>query len=474
MAPIRLLAVCICVVVAVAGGSAARGDPVVDWPTYLFGSSRSSTGAATAITPSNAAGLVQAWVWKAPGATETGQPGGALLASPTVMGGRIFIGANSGAFSAIDIATGRTLWSRNLGWRPTLTCNARGITSTATAAVDSLGRPTVYVGGGDGYLYALDAITGAVRWQAVVGQLPAATSNDYYNWASPLVIDGKVYDGISSQCDNPFVRGGLAAYDQLTGQLVSSYWAVPDGSLGGGVWTSPATDSSGNIFVTTGSGQPPPVPQGDMFSVVRLSPGTLARIEAWTLPPSERVGDSDWGSTPVPFRAVINGRTTRMVAACNKNGYLYAFRAHNIDAGPVWRVQIAAGTSQGQTACLPAPIWDGTRLFAAGPATTINNSDYRGAIRQLNPATGAFIWQRGLAGAVIGTPSLNGSNVIAAPTYDFTGGVTNGVYLLNATNGAILRFIALPTSREFAQPVFVGRYLLLATVFSGLNAYTAP
>jgi|tagenome__1003787_1003787.scaffolds.fasta_scaffold20988894_10 outer membrane protein assembly factor BamB len=441
-----------------------------EWSSYLFGLGHTSAGRSTSITPANAPSLRFAWVWKAAGGTQSGQPGGALLASPTVSGGKVFIGANTGEFYALDLTSGVVLWHQNLGWRPKLTCNARGITSTAAVAPDGQGRPTLYVGGGDGYLYALDAATGVQRWRTVVGAPPSTTKSDYYNWASPIVLSGHVYDGVSSMCDNPFVPGsGLEQFNRDTGQLENRYISVPPPALGGGVWTSPAADDQGNIFVTTGSGSGSP--EADMYSLVRLDATTLAREDAWKLPVAERLGDPDWGSSPTVFTATLGGVETEMVAACNKNGILYAFRAAALSAGPVWQTRIGVGNADGSLACLPAPVWDGSHLIMGGPQTTIAGTTYKGSIRMLDPATGTFVWEKGLGAIVVGTPSVNASGVIAAQTYDSSTGVTNGTYVLDARNGAQLNFLSFANSKQFAQPVFVGNYLLMASVFGGLNAY---
>ena len=49
---------------------------------------------------------------------------------------------------------------------------------------------------------------------------------------------GKVYIGISSQCDNPLVRGGVKELNQSTGAPVATYFTVPSGSTGGSVWST--------------------------------------------------------------------------------------------------------------------------------------------------------------------------------------------------------------------------------------------
>ena len=111
---------------------------------------------------------------------------------------------------------------------------------------------------------------------------------------------------------------------------------------------------------------------------------------------------------------------------------------------------------------------DGGRLFIGGNAT-IGGGAF-GTLVRVDPATGAVIWERGLGGNILGSPSLNGANVIAAATYDTTAGVNNGTYLLDARDGTVLRFITVG-EKEFAQPVFAGSYLLLGTLWGGLNAY---
>ena len=460
-------------VAAVFGGSlvfalAAQAGINDDWPGYLSGSGHGSSSPNVSITVADVPGLTHAWTFMPAGATVTGQPGGSINASPTVSGGRVYLGANTGVFSAIDLDTGAKVWERSLGFVPALTCSARGITATASVAADPVsGAATVYAAGGDGYLYALNAADGAVRWRSVVGTAPSATANDYYTWSSPTVVGDRVYIGVSSQCDKPLVRGGLLAFDRATGNLAGSYWVVPAGTIGGGIWSS-AVAAGGKLYVTTGNA---PQNAGDSNSLVRLDAATMTREESWQVPPADQTTDSDFGASPTVFQATLNGQLTTMLGACNKNGVFYALRAANMAAGPVWTLRVGESTSSGGSACLPAAIWDGSRLFIGGNATTIGGGAFEGSLRRVDPATGAVIWERGLGGNVLGSPSLNGANVIAAATYDTTVGVNNGTYMLDARDGTVLRFITVNGEKEFAQPVFAGSYLLLGTLWGGLNAY---
>jgi outer membrane protein assembly factor BamB len=443
-----LLALVIAAVTA-PGASASTGPS--DWPQYLAGPDHSSFTTSSAITPSNAASvhLIRSLSL------------GNLQASPTVVNGVAYVGSLSGYFYAVNLATGKRRWRDYLGIVPKLTCSSRGVTSTAAVLPDpQTGTLTVYVGGGDGYLYALNAATGAVTWKTVVGALPSSTMNDYYNWSSPTVVNGKIYDGVSSECDNPFVPGGVQEFDQHTGGLLNTYYTMPSGDVGGGVWSSVAADGT-SVWATTGSTSKPPYPQGESYSMIELDATTLAEDGVWTVPAADRRFDNDFGASPTLFTGTISGTPTPMVGGCNKNGYFYAFQANNVTAGPVWKTRIGQGVSgDGVTSCLAAAIWDGTHLLMGGNPTTINGTSYQGSVAELDPSTGAVIWQTGLGGVILGSPSMDAAGVIAAATFNCASGATNDAYLLNADDGSVLATIPLPTC-EYAQPVFADGYLLL-------------
>src|SRR6266567_8216389 len=121
------------VVLAPAAGAArtagpARAAPNLDWPQYLHGPQHSSVSNATAFTTSNAGSVTQVWHWQPP--VISGRPAPALDASPTVVAGVVYIGAESGGFYALNETTGAVRWSRQLDTEPAVTCGALGITAT--------------------------------------------------------------------------------------------------------------------------------------------------------------------------------------------------------------------------------------------------------------------------------------------------------------------------------------------------------
>ena len=98
---------------------------------------------------------------------------------------------------------------------------------------------------------------------------------------------------------------------------------------------------------------------------------------------------------------------------------------------------------------------------------------YKGSVQQANPATGAPVWETGLPGAILGTPTLDGSGVLAVATCDYSG-IPNAIYLLDASDGRILATLDSGVAPVFAQPTFADHYLFGATVGQGLVAYRLP
>jgi len=448
----------------------STGAPV-DSAAYLGGPAHSSYNpAATTITPQNAVAMVRSWQWIAD-APPLPQLSAGLFSSPVVYHHHIYFGSNNGSFYALDDRTGALLWKHFIGYITGTTCGSRGFLATATVAPDpSTGVLTVYVAAPDGYLYALRAADGATLWRSVIA-IPSTTQNDYFDWSSPTAANGRIYVGIASQCDEPLVRGGLKEYDQGSGAELAAYWAVPAGLTGGTIWSAAAVAPDGTVFVTTGNqATGAPLNQfGDSLSIVKLDGQTLAKQGMYTVPHTQQCGDCDFGGSPTLFTANLNGTPTAMVGACNKNGYYYAVRQSDLSL--VWTFHVGVGsTLVDNEQCDAAAIFDGTHLFIGGDATTIGGVAYGGSLRELNPATGAPIWQTGLPASILGSPALDGSGVIAAASYDYAGPVNSG-YLINAATGELLATLSTLKSSAFPQPIFADNLLLLGTTVKGLFAY---
>src|SRR2546429_6090833 len=393
---LRLLAVLVLVAITlsgVAGGVMHRLIPARaaagDWPTFLHDTQRTAAGNDTTISTGNAAQLALKWAFNT---------GGPIAASPTVVGGIVYVGSWDGYEYALNAMTGALVWKTFLG-QTTDPCYPQLAGVSSAADVDN---GVVYVGGGDSNWYALDAASGAILWSVFVGD----NTKGWYNWASPLISNGYAYIGTSSVGDCPLIPGHMLQVNLSTHQIVHTATFVPQGQVGGGIWTTPSLDTSTNtIFVTTGTRNQPSQTLSE--AIVALDASTLAIKSSWALPASAETVDSDFGNSPILFTDVHGNA---LLAAINKNGNAYPFNRNNLTAGPVWTTPIAiAGTCPqcGDGSVSSGAFGNGT-LFLGGGNSVINGHGYKGSVNALDPATGKYRWQHGAPGAVV--PALAYAN----------------------------------------------------------------
>jgi polyvinyl alcohol dehydrogenase (cytochrome) len=225
-----------------------------------------------------------------------------------------------------------------------------------------------------------------------------------------------VYEGIASFGDCPLVRGGVVKMNAATGAIQSSFYTVPSGCIGAGVWGSLTLDpASNNLYFGTGNAGSCGSSEPLAVAVLELSP-SLSLLGHWQIPSAQHGPDSDFGSTPTMFTETINGTSTPMVGIQNKNGVYYAFRRSSVSAGPVWKTRIATAGECPQCGHgdIPPSAWDGGQLYVAGGNTTIGGVNCRGSLRSLTPS-GQLKWQKCIhSGPVLGA-------VTAVPGVTFLG-----------------------------------------------------
>jgi outer membrane protein assembly factor BamB len=415
------------------------------YSAYLGGPAHDSyVPSATTITVANAGSVHSIWKVSALGR---------FNASPTVFHGIIYIGAENGRFYAINATSGAVKWTKAL---TISNCSSSGIVSTATVAKDPVsGVLTVYVGAADHYLYALNAATGKTIWRTLIG----GTSTAYYNWSSPTIANGYLYYGVATACGNAGADGE-AALNQQTGAQTGVYYTSGTPTVNGAsVYTSAAVAPDGSVFITTGDDNG--ASTHDSTAIVKLAKGTLTRLGGYQVP--GQVGKNlDFNASPGLF---ADG-STAMVGACDKNGVFYAL-SQSDPSIPVWTYQLGIPAAPGALAfCGGSAVYDGSDLFVGADASSTMSPP--GSMYELT-AGGVKVWETPLStGPVLGTPSLDGSGVLAVPTYNSTGG-KSAVYLIDKTNGKILRTISY-SGPVFAQPVFADGELLVAG--ATLQAYT--
>jgi hypothetical protein len=162
--------------------------------------------------------------------------GGRIRAAPAVVDKRAYVGSFDGSVYAVDVVTGKQIWRYDTEGAK-LKSGDYGFDRRSIQSSPSVSGGVVYVGARDGFLYAIDAMTGTLRWRV----------DHHVSWinSSPAVDQGVVFAGSS---DAHF----LQAVDATSGKEL---WKAQSEGI---VWSSPAVagrfvywgDGPGRVHVT--------------------------------------------------------------------------------------------------------------------------------------------------------------------------------------------------------------------------------
>lgn len=336
-----------------------------------------------------------------------------ITAEPVVAGGLIYT-LDAGATVSAVSPQGQVVWDTNL-------IPATDGDSDATGGGMAYADGVLYVSSGFGRLTALDAKTGAIRWQK---RLNATGSG------SPLVSDGLLY---------------LVAGDE-TGWTVST----KDGRI---QWQVEGTPSVGNVL-----GAPAPVLTSDL-AVFAFGSGDITAT-------FRRGGINRWNAS------VAGGRRGRAAA-----------QIVDVTGGPmVVGDTIYIGNHSGRTVAFDAG--SGERRWTAdeGAVDTVwpaGNSIFlisdRSQLVRLNAADGSIIWAQDLPGFVKDRPGRRGP-IFAHYGPILAGGrivvSSNDGYLrfFNPVNGAMVHQVEVPGGATTA-PVVAGQTLYVVSTKGDLHAF---
>ncbi|HEY8009492.1 MAG TPA: PQQ-binding-like beta-propeller repeat protein [Rudaea sp.] len=166
--------------------------------------------------------------------------GARIVSSPVMQDGVVWFGSDDGNIYAVDAGTGRQLWAHQTGG--------------PVAATPAIANGLLYVGSGDGKFYALNAKTGATKWKfatagerhfeapGIHGLQPKAQmipdSYDVYG-SSPVVAGGSVFFGSGDH--NIYALDAVSGelrWKFATGDVVHASPALADGVVYAGSWDS--------------------------------------------------------------------------------------------------------------------------------------------------------------------------------------------------------------------------------------------
>jgi outer membrane protein assembly factor BamB len=488
-----------------------------DWPMYGQNLSHTFSNPQSSINPSSVRSLRLAWTFAA---------GDAVSASPTVVGGVVYVGSWDGYFYALDAKSGALKWKFRVDCQYTVLpippqCLPLGIKGpprtttdggiiTSSAALTGIStaagiKRIVYFGAGK-TLYALNADNGRLLWKRVICGNPdffACAYNPFDPtriFSSPAIFGGLVFVGHTADGFRGY-RGGFEAIDAATGRIRWRFETDPKfnsrgqviGGLNrgcGSVWSSAAVDTNaGLVFFGTsdchGDATPP-----YHEAVIALEAGSGAL--RWVFRPRKTdTCDFDFGATP----NIIDLGNGRFLGIGGKDGTYYLLnRLTQKPAGElVWHTNVVFGGTLGG---FYGGAFDGARIFGAtgiGDLDTLHPTKHctldprdvslqEPSMHALNALNGSILWQKD-SNHSFGATSLADGVVFSG----LVGiGPTEGPALkaYNAQTGELLKTFFMPvppgTGSINSAAIPVGRMLFVTSgnsfdgKGSGVHAFTLP
>lgn len=296
------------------------------WLTYSGNYSAHRFSPLTQLTPANVSNLRLKWAYQL-------GSGATFENSPVVVDGIMYVTESPSNVSALDLRTGRRLWHYERTIPKDLKTIGFGRTNRGVAVLDDI----VYVGTLDAHLVALDAKSGAVRWDTQVADYKLG----HCITGAPLALKDRIITGISG--GEAGIRGFLDAYDAKTGKRLWRFWTVPGpGEPGHDSWTEDSWKTGGAPTWVTGSydpdlntiywgtGNPGPDWNDDSRPGLNLYSCSLLALDAATgklrwyfqFTPHDT---HDWDATEIPvlFETTIRGQRRKVVAMANRNAFFY-------------------------------------------------------------------------------------------------------------------------------------------------------
>jgi polyvinyl alcohol dehydrogenase (cytochrome) len=407
---------------------------------------RFQAGKAAGLTPEQVPHLKLKWAF--------GYPTGlSAFGQPSVVSGRVFVGADTGYIYSLDAKTGCVYWSYK----------TKGSVRNAINAGPVKGRGAtkygVFFGDAHANAYGLDAQTGAELWVTKIDDHFVARIT-----AAPALYNGRVYVPVSSSeeftaatLDYPCCtsRGSVAALDANTGKVIWKTYVVSEpkptkknskgvqnyAPAGGSVWNTPTVDVKKNaLYFGTGDAETEPAPETtDAIMAVDLKTGKpLWHYQAQANDaflggcngasktdncPSENGPDLDIGNSPI-LKTLPGGK--RILLAATKDGNVIALDPDK-NGAVVWHVNVAPSGSSRLGGIVCGGAADEKAAYYGLSA---------GAMVAVQLATGERLWLTRLAPD--GKRVSNAAATTEIPGVVFVGGTDGKIHALSTADGKIV------------------------------------
>ena len=386
-----------------AGGSLAKAGPSWNGWSAAPGNTRFQTAAGAGLSAASVPKLKLKWAFGIPNGVET-------YSQPTVVGGRVYFGSDSGQVYAVDAKTGCVYWSALAG---------AGVRSAPVVALAGK-RQAVFFNDMKANAYAVDARTGKEIWRTSTDDQPLSRIT-----GAPTVYGGRVYvatssseeiSGLQENYECCRSRGTVSALDAATGKPVWKFYTIPQaakvigtrpngknkwGPAGVSSWSAPTVDPKrGVVYVTTGdSFTEPAEPLSDSIVALDLKTGKEvwhhqevagdAYMTGCNRPgpncPKTNGPDYDFAASSM-LQTLPNGK--RVLVAGHKGGGVVALDPDRKGA-VLWRMALAAKPASAKGDIVYGGAADQGAVYFALQETA--------ALASLDLATGQRRWQTPIA-----------------------------------------------------------------------------
>lgn len=359
---------------------------------------------------------------------------GRVSGAPAVAHGVAYVLSSTGLY-AFRTATGEELW-RNV--------------SMSGSSSPTYADGVLFVHDANAYLHAINPANGAELWQVRSDSHPAASG-----FSSPAVLGAQVIVGVSSieeavnRTETSTFRGAVVAFNRSTGAELWRTYTVHPPHNGCAVWSSVSIDTElGLVYGSTGNNYTGLASStSDAIFALRVTDGSVAWWTQLTTGDVFTIArpsspDSDFGTNPVLFDAMIGGRTRKLVAAGQKNGMFWALDRST--GAVLWSKNLSKGSAF-IGGIFNSGAYDGKRILVAGnlgtstgPGSEPANGDSKlgspgtSRLAALNPANGSVFWERQLPAHVWAPITIaNGVGFVAYETQLQAFDVRDGRKLFN-------------------------------------------
>lgn len=395
-------------------------------------------------------------------------------AQPTIAGGRLFVGTQSGTVYALSASTGCVHWVFPAA------AAVRAAITIGRVETGSGTRFAAFIGDRSANVYAVDATTGQLLWTTKIDDYPFARVT-----GSPVLHNGRLYIGVASGEETAGAvadyeccrfRGSLVALNAATGKQIWKAYTITEearpttknkigtqlwGPSGAPIWISPAIDVKRNAaYVTTGNNYSgPPTSTSDAFVAFDLDTGKIlwsrqmTAADDWNtscrLPDkinctNVEAPDFDFAAPPI-LVTLSNGR--RALVAGQKSGVVHALDPDN-EGQILWQERVGKGGINGgvqwgsaaDQSNIYVALSDIGRIAIPNSQGTVPDPEAGGGMFALRLDTGQRVWHTPAppCGPRERCSPAQSAAVSAIPGVAFSGSVDGHIRAYSATSGAIV------------------------------------